>query len=62
MSRGRASRQCAKLAALAAERDRLNADIQDILDQQTDTWGIKVTNVEIKHVDLNENMIRAIAK
>ena len=42
--------------------DRLNADIQEILDQQTDAWGIKVTNVEIKHVDLNEGMIRAIAK
>src|SRR5256884_7962411 len=51
-----------ELDELLAERDRLNADIQEILDQQTDTWGIKVTNVEIKHVDLNENMIRAIAK
>jgi regulator of protease activity HflC (stomatin/prohibitin superfamily) len=51
-----------ELDELLAERDRLNADIQEILDQQTDAWGIKVTNVEIKHVDLNESMIRAIAK
>jgi regulator of protease activity HflC (stomatin/prohibitin superfamily) len=51
-----------ELDELLAERDRLNADIQEILDQQTDAWGIKVTNVEIKHVDLNENMVRAIAK
>ena len=51
-----------ELDELLAERDRLNADIQGSLDQQTDAWGIKVTNVEIKHVDLNENMIRAIAK
>src|SRR5258707_5843274 len=51
-----------ELDELLAERDRLNADIQEILDQQTDAWGIKVTNVEIEHVDLNENMIRAIAK
>jgi regulator of protease activity HflC (stomatin/prohibitin superfamily) len=50
------------LDEMLAERDRLNADIQEILDQQTDSWGIKVTNVEIKHVDLNESMIRAIAK
>jgi regulator of protease activity HflC (stomatin/prohibitin superfamily) len=47
---------------MLAERDRLNADIQQILDQQTDAWGIKVANVEIKHIDLNENMVRAIAK
>jgi regulator of protease activity HflC (stomatin/prohibitin superfamily) len=40
----------------------MNADIQNILDEQTASWGIKVTNVEIKHVDLNESMIRAIAK
>ena len=46
----------------AAERDRLNADIQEILDRQTDAWGIKVANVEIKHVDLNESMVRAIAR
>jgi regulator of protease activity HflC (stomatin/prohibitin superfamily) len=47
---------------MLAQRDRLNADIQKILDQQTDAWGIKVSNVEIKHVDLDESMIRAIAK
>jgi len=51
-----------ELDEMLAERDRLNSDIQDILDQQTDAWGIKVTNVEIKHVDLNESMVRAIAK
>ncbi len=51
-----------ELDEMLAERDRLNADIQEILDQQTDAWGIKVTNVEIKHIDLNESMIRAIAK
>ena len=50
------------LDEMLAERDRLNADIQEILDQQTDAWGIKVTNVEIKDVDLAENMVRAIAK
>lgn len=47
---------------MLAERDKLNSDIQLILDKQTDTWGIKVANVEIKHVDLDESMIRAIAK
>jgi regulator of protease activity HflC (stomatin/prohibitin superfamily) len=47
---------------MLSERDRLNLDIQKILDSQTDTWGIKVTNIEIKHVDLNEIMIRAIAR
>ncbi|WP_438952483.1 slipin family protein [Porticoccus sp.] len=47
---------------MLAERDRLNADIQAILDKQTEAWGVKVANVEIKHVDLNESMIRAIAK
>jgi regulator of protease activity HflC (stomatin/prohibitin superfamily) len=46
---------------MLAERDKLNADIQEILDKATEAWGIKVTNVEIKHVDLNETMIRAIA-
>jgi regulator of protease activity HflC (stomatin/prohibitin superfamily) len=51
-----------ELDELLAERDKLNADIQSILDKQTDPWGIKVSNVEIKDVDLNENMIRAIAK
>jgi len=47
---------------LLAERDRLNKDIQKILDYQTDAWGIKVSNVEIKHVDIDESMVRAIAK
>ncbi|MCL4761221.1 MAG: slipin family protein, partial [Burkholderiales bacterium] len=43
-------------------RERLNADIQQILDAQTDAWGIKVSNVEIKHVDINDTMVRAIAR
>lgn len=47
---------------MLSERDKLNFDIQQILDKQTETWGIKVINVEIKHVDLNESMIRAIAR
>jgi regulator of protease activity HflC (stomatin/prohibitin superfamily) len=47
---------------LLAQRDKLNADIQRILDQSTEQWGIKVSNVEIKHVDLDESMIRAMAK
>ena len=51
-----------ELDQLLAEREKLNADIQAILDQQTDQWGIKVSNVEIKHVDIDESMIRAIAK
>jgi regulator of protease activity HflC (stomatin/prohibitin superfamily) len=51
-----------ELDEMLAERDRLNVDVQNILDQQTDAWGIKVSNVEIKHVDLDESMIRAIAK
>ena len=51
-----------ELDEMLAERDRLNLDIQTILDQQTDAWGIKVANVEIKHVDLDESMVRAIAK
>lgn len=51
-----------ELDELLAERERLNADVQEILDAQTDNWGIKVSNVEIKHVDLDESMIRAIAK
>ncbi|MEX1197770.1 MAG: slipin family protein [Pseudohongiellaceae bacterium] len=51
-----------ELDELLSERERLNADVQDILDQQTDTWGIKVSNVEIKHVDIDESMIRAIAQ
>ena len=51
-----------ELDELLAERERLNQDIQTILDQATDQWGIKVSNVEIKHVDIDESMIRAIAK
>ena len=51
-----------ELDELLAERERLNRDIQGILDQATDQWGIKVSNVEIKHVDIDESMIRAIAK
>ncbi|HKR18036.1 slipin family protein [Rhizorhapis sp.] len=51
-----------ELDEMLAERDKLNNDIQEILDLQTDSWGIKVSNVEIKHVDLNETMIRAIAR
>jgi regulator of protease activity HflC (stomatin/prohibitin superfamily) len=47
---------------MLAERDKLNDDIQEILDRHTDAWGIKVANVEIKHVDIDESMIRAIAK
>ena len=53
--------QC-ELDDLLSQRDRLNVDIQRILDQSTDAWGIKVSNVEIKHVDLDESMIRAMAK
>ena len=51
-----------ELDEMLANRDMLNTDIQAILDARTDGWGIKVSNVEIKHVDLNENMIRAIAR
>jgi regulator of protease activity HflC (stomatin/prohibitin superfamily) len=51
-----------ELDDMLAERERLNADIQTILDKQTAAWGIKVANVEIKHVDLNESMVRALAK
>ncbi len=50
------------LDEMLSQRDKLNVDIQHILDQATDAWGIKVANVEIKHVDLDESMIRAIAK
>ena len=50
-----------ELDEMLSERERLNLDIQRILDQNTSPWGIKVANVEIKHVDLNESMIRAIA-
>jgi len=51
-----------ELDEMLAERDKLNHDIQEILDAQTDAWGIKVANVEIKHVDIDESMIRAIAR
>ncbi|MBG6076087.1 slipin family protein [Polaromonas sp. CG_9.11] len=51
-----------ELDEMLAERERLNLDVQKILDAQTDAWGIKVTNVEIKHIDLNESMVRAIAR
>ncbi|QDP01537.1 slipin family protein [Thalassotalea sp. PS06] len=51
-----------ELDEMLANREMLNTDIQEILDARTDGWGIKVSNVEIKHVDLNESMIRAIAK
>ncbi|MFC5577829.1 slipin family protein [Lysobacter niabensis] len=50
------------LDEMLVERDKLNTDIRTILDAQTDAWGIKVANVEIKHIDLNETMIRAIAR
>ena len=51
-----------ELDEMLSERDRLNADIQESLDKQTDVWGIKVTAIEIKDVDINETMVRAIAK
>lgn len=51
-----------ELDEMLSEREKLNKDIQTILDDQTDAWGIKVTNVEIKHVDLDESMVRAIAR
>lgn len=51
-----------ELDEMLSERDKLNSDIQEILDAQTDAWGIKVANVEIKHVDIDESMVRAIAK
>ncbi|HEX7383906.1 MAG TPA: slipin family protein [Burkholderiaceae bacterium] len=51
-----------ELDEMLSERERLNLDIQKSLEALTDTWGIKVTNVEIKHVDLNDSMIRAIAR
>ncbi len=50
------------LDEMLSEREKLNIDIQKILDAQTDGWGVKVTNVEIKHIDLNESMVRAIAR
>lgn len=51
-----------ELDEMLAERERLNSDIQNILDSQTDAWGIKVINVEIKHVDIDPTMVRAIAQ
>src|SRR5690606_11886283 len=51
-----------ELDDMLAERDKLNKDIQEILDQQTYAWGVKVANVEIKHVDIDESMVRAIAR
>jgi regulator of protease activity HflC (stomatin/prohibitin superfamily) len=51
-----------QLDEMLAERDKLNNDIQEILDSQTSPWGIKVANVEIKQVDINESMVRAIAR
>lgn len=51
-----------ELDEMLTEREKMNADLQAIIDKQTDAWGIKVSNVEIKHVDLNETMIRAIAQ
>lgn len=51
-----------ELDEMLAERDKLNSDIREILDAQTDQWGIKVANVEIKHVDIDESMVRAIAR
>ena len=50
------------LDQMLAEREKLNIEVQRILDERTDAWGIKVSNVELKHIDLNESMIRAIAK
>ena len=51
-----------ELDDMLSEREKLNSDIQTLLDQQTDAWGIKVANVEIKHVDIDESMVRAIAR
>ncbi len=51
-----------ELDDMLAEREQLNNDIQQVLDAQTDAWGIKVSNIEIKHVDLDESMVRAIAR
>lgn len=51
-----------ELDEMLSEREKLNADIQEILDKQTDAWGIKISNVEIKHIDLDESMVRAIAR
>lgn len=51
-----------ELDEMLAERERLNTDLQRILDEQTESWGIKVSNVELKHVDIDESMIRVIAR
>ncbi|GAJ76277.1 putative stomatin/prohibitin-family membrane protease subunit aq_911 [Vibrio sp. JCM 18905] len=51
-----------ELDELLSERERLNKDLQSILDQQTDDWGIKIATVEVKHVDLNDSMVRALAR
>ena len=51
-----------ELDQMLAERDKINVDVQRILDEQTDAWGIKVSNVELKHIDLDITMVRAIAK
>ena len=51
-----------ELDEMLSQRDSLNEDIQKILDEETDIWGIKVSNVEIKHVDIDESMVRAIAR
>jgi regulator of protease activity HflC (stomatin/prohibitin superfamily) len=51
-----------ELDEMLSEREKLNKDIQELLDEQTDAWGIKVANVEIKHIDLDESMVRAIAR
>jgi regulator of protease activity HflC (stomatin/prohibitin superfamily) len=51
-----------ELDEMLSEREKLNMDIQRVLDQQTDAWGIKVSNVEIKHIDLNDTMVRAMAR
>ena len=51
-----------ELDEMLSDREKLNADIQEIIDKRADAWGIKVINVEIKHIDLNESMIRAIAR
>jgi regulator of protease activity HflC (stomatin/prohibitin superfamily) len=51
-----------ELDEILSEREKLNADLQRVLDEQTDNWGVKVSNVELKHVDIDESMIRAIAK
>jgi regulator of protease activity HflC (stomatin/prohibitin superfamily) len=51
-----------ELDEMLGEREKLNAEIQQVLDERTDAWGIKVSNVELKHIDLNESMIRAIAR